>query len=391
MKSRAAWGWGALRVKPAYATVVTTGSSRAPIHRRAFLFGLGDVGVGEGRRQRHFPPGHQAGQARAGHVLHFHVLLGELIEIFPAEGFQRAADPARSRRGADDGHLALPPSKINRSAIVIGTGGGGNQRGVGEALPAGIGLVVADVIKTVLAFVLNIFGIITRFRNMVFRRLPRVYRFRTICSPVVAITSAMYWPARISSNARLINVRPSVRSISVTLMNGYFFSNSLAVGAIPGVGAVGSKSGFFFGALDQDLFPVSPHWMRADLQSTSSTPLSAAGEEQSAASSSKSAVIIWTEDSTHDHKHLLAGVMGWELARPDDLNRKKWYGPLLHGNFHVSGIPRETSQRRMHACGKAMRAAAQCGQTRRSSLLLASGWAFILCDSFAIPGGSRIP
>ena len=81
---------------------------RAPFHRRAFLFGLGDIGVEDRRRQRNFPRNHQAGQGRPGHVLHFHVLLGDLIQIFPAEGFQRAADPTRSRRGVDDGHLALP-------------------------------------------------------------------------------------------------------------------------------------------------------------------------------------------------------------------------------------------------------------------------------------------
>jgi len=49
-----------------------------------------------------------------------------------------------------------------------------------------------------------------------------------ICSEVVAMTSAIYWPAAISSSARLIRLLPLVRN-SETLMNGYFFSNFVAM------------------------------------------------------------------------------------------------------------------------------------------------------------------
>ena len=69
------------------------------------------------------------------------------------------------------------------------------------------------------------------------------------------MTSARYRPAEISSSARLIRFLPSVRN-SETLMNGYFFSNSLAMVRNQVWELVKCKSAFLLGAFDEDLFAV---------------------------------------------------------------------------------------------------------------------------------------
>ena len=113
---------------------------------------------------------------------------------------------------------------------------------------------MADVIKTVLAFVLDVFGIMARFRNMVFEKYSlafhQIHLFagrRDHVGDVLAGANFFQRP---------LDQGSSIGAILRHLDERILFLELLGHGAIPGVGAVEGERGFFLGALDQDLFPV---------------------------------------------------------------------------------------------------------------------------------------